>query len=47
LGLGRFGGKSGAIRCHNSSVSSGLAMCVSPLVHTTYRPNHRPKITFC
>lgn len=47
LGLAGSGGKSGLIRPHSSSVSSGLAMTVSSLTPAKYRPNDPPLLRFC
>jgi hypothetical protein len=47
LGLGFGGGKSGSIRFHNSSVSSGLAIAVSSKTRAIHRPRRRSYIRFC
>ncbi len=53
LGLGGSGGRWGSIRCHNSSVSSGLAIITSSMTsgynsyQMSYRTNHCSNFRFC
>ena len=47
LGFGRSGGRSGSIRFHSSSVSSGLAMIMSSMTYIMHRPDYRSRNRFC